>query len=60
MKIQYGDENKMSIPRRALGAEAEFTSAKAVNRGTKCSSDENVIGREGQPHKNLDSTNSNS
>lgn len=44
MKIQYGDENKMSVPRRALGAEAEFTSAKAVNRGTKCSSDENVEG----------------
>ena len=44
MKIQYGDKNKMSIPRRALGAEAEFTSAKAVNRGTKCSSDENIIG----------------
>ena len=34
----------MSVPRRALGAEAEFTSAKAVNRGTKCSSDENVEG----------------
>ncbi|WP_104743634.1 class I SAM-dependent methyltransferase [Helicobacter cinaedi] len=37
------DENT-SVPRRALGAEAEFTSAKAIHRGTQCSSDENVTG----------------